>query len=124
MREPVLVFLRLLICAPHMNFSKLFIFLTSPYGAVTRQPRERTSVAPVTTPAVWGSSELEPGSLRWPKRHVSVPCAVTMPLDTTMGCGPVRAARPSSRGASKVGGQFVQKLSNLNHVFYCMCHGK
>lgn len=35
MRMPVLVFLRLLICAAHMNFSKLFIFLTPPYGAVT-----------------------------------------------------------------------------------------
>lgn len=35
MRKPVLVFLRLLITAPHMNFSKLFIFLTSPYGAGT-----------------------------------------------------------------------------------------
>lgn len=35
MRMPVLVFLRLLICAAHMNFSKLFIFLTQPYGAVT-----------------------------------------------------------------------------------------
>lgn len=35
MRKPVLVFLWLLICTPHMNFSKLFIFLTSPYGAVT-----------------------------------------------------------------------------------------
>lgn len=31
----MLVFLWLLICAPHMNFSKLFIFLTSPYGALT-----------------------------------------------------------------------------------------
>lgn len=31
----MLVFLRLLICAPHMNPFKLFIFLTPPYGAVT-----------------------------------------------------------------------------------------
>lgn len=45
------------------------------------------------------------GDLRWPKRPVSVPSAATTPLGTTTGCGPVRAARPSSRGASKVGRQ-------------------
>lgn len=63
-------------------------------------------MAPVTSRTVWGSQVLEPGlgGLRWLKRHVSVPCAVTMPLGTTTGCGPVRAVRPSSRGASRVGG--------------------
>lgn len=65
---------------------------------------ERISVAPVRTHTVWGSQgpELGPVDLRWPRRCVSVPCAVTMPLGTTMGCGPVRAARPSLRGASRV----------------------
>lgn len=66
---------------------------------------ETTSVAPVTTHTVWGSQGLEPGpvGLIWPKRCVSVLCAVTMPLGTTMGCGPVKGARPSLRGASRVG---------------------
>lgn len=41
-------------------------------------------------------------ALRWPRRCVSVLCAATMPLDTTMVCGLVRAARPSLRGASRV----------------------
>ena len=63
-------------------------------------------MALVTTHTVWGSQGLEPGPVlasTWPKRCVSVPCAVTMPQGTTMGCGPVRAARPSLRGASRVG---------------------
>ena len=64
-------------------------------------------MAPVTSPTVSGSQGPEPGpgpgALRWPKRRGSVPCAATMPLGTTTGCGPVRAARPSLRGASRVG---------------------
>lgn len=57
--------------------------------------------------SAWGSPDQGLGSelegLKWPKRHVSVQCAVTMPLGTTMGCGPVRAARLSLRGAFRVG---------------------
>lgn len=62
-------------------------------------------MAPVTNHTVWGSVglQLRPLGLRWPKRCVSVLFAVTMPLGTTMECGPVRAARPSLRGASRVG---------------------
>lgn len=60
-------------------------------------------MAPVTSHALWGSQGLEPGALRWPKRRASVLYAVTMPLGTTTGCGPVKAAKPSSRGASRVG---------------------
>lgn len=62
-------------------------------------------MAPVTTLTAWGSQglEQEPLGLRWPKRCVSVPCAVIMPLGTITGCGPVRAARPSLRGAYRVG---------------------
>lgn len=73
-------------------------------GPVSSQYPERSSVAPGTTHTLWGSQALQlgQGALRWPKRRVSVPCAVTMPPGTTMGCGPVRVAKPSSRGASRV----------------------
>lgn len=61
-------------------------------------------MAPVTNRTVWGSlePELGPLALRWPKRCVSVPCAATMPPATTTVCGPVKVARPSLRGASRV----------------------
>lgn len=74
-------------------------------GPVNRQHPERITVTPVRSRTVWGSQVLAlgPGCLRWLKRHVSVPCAATMPPGTTTGCGRVRAARPSSRGASRVG---------------------
>lgn len=70
---------------------------------VSSQYPERTSAASVTSHTLWGSQEQEPWGLRWPKRRVSVPYAVIMPQGTTMGCGPVKAAKPSSSGASRVG---------------------
>lgn len=77
-------------------------------------------MTPVTRHAVWGSWELEPEleGLRWLKRRVSVLCAATMPPGTTMGCGPVRAARPSSREAFRVGRRPTMTLSSLNHAFF------
>lgn len=62
-------------------------------------------MAPATPRMVSGSRGLEPGlgALRRAKTCASVPYAVTMPLGTTTGCGPVKAARPSSSAASRVG---------------------
>lgn len=60
-------------------------------------------MAPVTSHTLWGSQEQEPWVLRWLKKHVSVRYAVIMPQGTTTGCGPVKAAKPSSSGASRVG---------------------
>lgn len=72
--------------------------------ARTQSP-ETTSAAPVTDRTEGGKQWLErdlPAS-RWPRRCDSVPCAATTHLGTTTVCGLVRAARPSLRGASRVG---------------------
>lgn len=79
-------------------------------------------MAPVTNRTVWVSlePELGPLALRWPKRCVSVPCAVTMPLATTTVCGPVRVARPSLRGASRVGDMSASSVCDHRILKYCL----
>lgn len=76
-----------------------------PLHPVRTQSPGRTSAAPVTDCTEAGKQWLERDlpALRWPRRCVSVPCAATTPPDTTTVCGLVRAARPSLRGASRVG---------------------
>lgn len=93
-------------------------------------------MAPVRARTPWGNPGPGPGpgpgpaDLRWPRRCVSVPCAVTTPLGTTTGCGPVRAARLFLRGASRVRvcGQmdvkFLVLLQFSCHIFHCEINKK
>lgn len=76
-------------------------------------------MVPVTTRTVWGSLglQLESAVTRWPKRCVSVPCAVTMPLGTTTVCGPARAARRFLREASKVGNMYSSYILEFGKKF-------
>lgn len=50
----------------------------------------------------------------------SAPCATITPLGTTTACGPARAARPFSRGASKVS----TLLMFTRHLFPLVSHQK
>lgn len=84
----------------------------------SRRP-ETTSAAPVTRRTSWGARRPPPsGSSRWPRRRASVPCAATTPRATTTGCGPAKDARPSLRGAFKVGTTFyTKKTKTIFHKF-------
>ena len=86
-------------------------------GPVCSQFPERTCAAPATSRSAWGSRGLGPGGLRWSKKRGSVPCAATMLLGITTGCGPVRDATPSSRGESRVGSLSASYRCDLQLLF-------